>query len=226
MVFTVSKFSESKIREFASRSFGASSTKLRIKVVYNGLLPQFLQSAPGVVKKKRVVFVGNIKRHKGLGCLLEAFSLVRQKVSDGELLIIGEKKRFRTRDGGIEAQLENMGGVEFSGRVSDGALVKAVSESAALVQPSLYEGFCFPPLEALCLGTAAIVSDIPVLREIYAGFPVIFFESENPADLALKIISALRKPERPVLTESQRGKYSFAKTANLIMEGFREALNG
>ncbi len=47
----------------------------------------------------------------------------------------------------------------------------------ALIQPSLYEGFGIPPLEAMTLGTQAIISDIPVFKEIYHDFPVRFFKA-------------------------------------------------
>lgn len=48
------------------------------------------------------------------------------------------------------------------------AKVKALMEYAkALIFPSHYEGFGIPPLEALACGTMAVVSDIPVMHEIY-----------------------------------------------------------
>lgn len=65
-------------------------------------------------------------------------------------------------------------------------VVKALLQSAkALVFPSKYEGFGIPPLEALALGTPAIVSDIPVMREIY-GDSVSYIDPENP-DMSLDI---------------------------------------
>ena len=56
-----------------------------------------------------------------------------------------------------------------------------------LVQPSLYEGFGIPPLEALYLGCSVIVSDIPVFKEIYNDLPVCFFDSRNKMDLVKKL---------------------------------------
>ena len=52
-------------------------------------------------------------------------------------------------------------GVTFPGRLSDDALLKEIASAVFLVQPSFYEGFGLPPLEALWLGTRPIVSDIP-----------------------------------------------------------------
>ena len=55
--------------------------------------------------------------------------------------------------------------VRVVGRVPDADLVPLICGAAALLYPSLYEGFGLPPLEAVACGTPAVVSDIPVLRE-------------------------------------------------------------
>ncbi len=89
-----------------------------------------------------------------------------------------------------------------------------LSQAKFLVQPSLYEGFGIPPLQALYCGTKAVISDIPVFKEIYDGFPVVFFESGNSNDLCEKM-------QRTFCDESPLGeipeKYSYKKTASLIL---------
>ena len=56
-----------------------------------------------------------------------------------------------------------------------------------MVQPSLYEGFGVPPLQALYCGTKAVISDIDVFKEIYAALPVTFFKAGDVDDLARKM---------------------------------------
>jgi len=63
-----------------------------------------------------------------------------------------------------------------------------------LVQPSLYEGFGLPPLEAMVLGTPALISDILVFKEIYNDFPVTFFKTGDAIDLKNKMIELLPLP--------------------------------
>lgn len=58
------------------------------------------------------------------------------------------------------------------------SLIKLIKNATCLIQPSLYEGFGIPPLEAMSLGTPVIVSDIPVFKEIYDRYPVIYFKKE------------------------------------------------
>jgi glycosyltransferase involved in cell wall biosynthesis len=88
------------------------------------------------------------------------------------------------------------------------------------VQPSLYEGFGLPPLEAMTCGTQALISDIPVFKEIYGGFPVTFFSAGDSEDLSCKLLELLRDkpPLRITLAENLVNKYTFQKTASIILQ--------
>ena len=74
-------------------------------------------------------------------------------------------------------------------------LAKLVKEARMLLAPSLFEGLGLPPIEALAAGTPAIVSDIPVKREVFAGTPMRFHDPHDPADLARAIEELIKKPE-------------------------------
>jgi glycosyltransferase involved in cell wall biosynthesis len=56
--------------------------------------------------------------------------------------------------------------VLMAGPVSEPARVALLEGALALAYPSLYEGFGFPVLEAMSLGTPVVSSDIPVLAEV------------------------------------------------------------
>jgi len=74
-------------------------------------------------------------------------------------------------------------------------LAQLVKTSRVLLAPSLFEGLGLPPIEALAVGTPAIVSDIPVKREVFAGVPMRFHDPHDPADLAHAIAALLNDPE-------------------------------
>lgn len=74
-------------------------------------------------------------------------------------------------------------------------LAKLVKEARVLLAPSLFEGLGLPPIEALAVGTPAIVSDIPVKREVFAGTPMRFHDPHDPADLARAIEALLADQE-------------------------------
>ena len=173
-VFTVSKFSQDRISYY----FKKYSNKL--SYCYNGVESNFRNYNKEVSKGNYIVFVGNIKKHKGLKTLLEAMPLVN---NDIKLKIIGDAKNFRNGDKDIINSIDNSN-VEFTGWVSDEELLDLVANARYLVQPSSYEGFGLPPLEALYLGTQPIVSDIEVFKEVYSNMPVKFFKLNDSKDLA------------------------------------------
>lgn len=80
----------------------------------------------------------------------------------------------------------------------------------AYIMPSFYEGFGLPPLEAFALGKDVIVSDIPVMHEI--------FENEvtyiNPYEYNFDFEDILVAKNR----EKILNKYSWKKSAEKLLE--------
>jgi glycosyltransferase involved in cell wall biosynthesis len=144
------------------------------------------------------------------------------------LIIIGSKENFRSSDNSISKKIDSIGSdaVTFTGFISDEQLMDYLSSATLLVQPSLYEGFGLPPLEAMVLGTCALISDIPVFKEIYADYPVTFFHAGDTADLKGKLIELLScKPIKTLsLPKNLVEKYTFQKTANVILQNIRDFL--
>jgi glycosyltransferase involved in cell wall biosynthesis len=216
-IFTVSRFSKSRIEHHLG-------TAKPVIVTHSAIRPLFLSynaRNQGCEKNETVVFIGNIKKHKGLDCLLDAFSLARAEGLPHRLLIIGSRDNFRTADKGVLRKIDSLGplAAAFTGFISDEQLMDCLSAAALLVQPSLYEGFGLPPLEAMALGTPALVSDIPAFREIYNGFPVAFFRAADSIDLKNKMMELLfnKKPASFVLPEELLLRYTFEKTAQAVL---------
>ncbi|MDE5899569.1 MAG: glycosyltransferase family 4 protein [Treponemataceae bacterium] len=219
-VFTVSEFSAERIR-FHLRP------RAEVAVTYNAAPEWF--SAPGapaaapVKKEDFILFVGNIKKHKGLGVLLEAFAAARRAGLSSRLVIVGNAEHFRTADKAVLEQISRApdGAIEFTGRISDAKLKELYQAAKLLVQPSLYEGFGMPPLEAMTLGTRAVISDIPVFREIYRDFPAAFFKAGDAADLAEKLVSEAERAGGPIPAELP-DRYSFRRTSDIILSTIRK----
>lgn len=220
-IFTVSEFSKKRIIK-------TLHCKKPIHVAYNGV-PEFYskENAISVTKTDTIIFIGNIKKHKGLQVLIPAFTefcarLAEEGKTSPTLVIVGSKENFRTNDAEITRFLEtSVKNVEFTGFVSDEELKKRLTEARILVQPSFYEGFGFPPLQALNCGTNAIVSDIEVFKEVYADYPVTFFKCGNVTDLAEKLFNVWEE-DKPVPAFTER--YSFKRTAEAILSALAEAL--
>jgi glycosyltransferase involved in cell wall biosynthesis len=223
-IFTVSEFSKSRIEYHLG-------TAKPVIVTYSAIKPEFLEyrnKLSNIKKNKTIIFIGNIKKHKGLDYLLDAFRLARNEGLPYKLVIIGEKEKFRTADTLIFKKIDSIvhgsepDAVFFTGFISDEKLMKRLAEASLLVQPSLYEGFGLPPLEAMVLGTHALISDIPVFKEIYNEFPVTFFNAGDPENLKNKLLDMLKNTALPVLqnellSEGLLSKYTFEKTAQKIL---------
>ncbi len=220
-IFTVSEFSRTRIRE-------QLGCRKDMCVVYNGI-PAYLESPvePKPEKDGSIIYIGNIKKHKGLPVLLDAYEkfLEKRAFTHDEkpvLLVVGAQDNFRSSDDSAESTIERIneahpGSIKFTGFIRDEELKVLIAKSRVLVQPSLYEGFGIPPLQALYMGTNALISDIPVFREIYDGYPVTFFESENISDLADKMDSIWNGEKTGPDPREIPHKYSYETTARLIL---------
>ncbi len=211
-VVTVSEFSKKRI------IFHCGAYK-DIKVVYNGISSSLLQFARNGTTINRynfpyIVFVGNIKKHKGLDVLLEAFKLTKKEHSDLHLVIVGQRDNFKSVDIAIVNEFSNnRSDIHFTGHVDDHSLYNIIIDANALIQPSRYEGFGIPPLEAISLHTQPIISDIPVFREIYSKLPVIFFKKDDPEDLKCKILKFASVKQKVDVPEEFRNIYDYKVTA-------------
>lgn len=90
---------------------------------------------------------------------------------ESPLVVVG------ARDGkvALTADLDrhvNDGSIVFAGGVSSGELSWLYRRAQGLFFLTRGEGFGLPPVEALAFGGAAVVSDIPVMREVTGGHAV------------------------------------------------------
>lgn len=222
IIFTVSEFSKSRIQE-------KLKCKKQIIVTYNAVPPYITKKSDDENFQKddfSILFVGNIKKHKGLKILIDAFKKLICDIPQAKLIIVGDSQNFRTEDNEIFTEIKTLpkNSVIFTGKISDEKLKKYYEKSTVLVQPSYYEGFGMPPLEALYCKTNVIISDIPVFKEIYKNFPVTFFECGNSNDLFTKIKNCLETSENSKLNINIQDIYSFEKTFSIIKNTFKEFL--
>lgn len=198
----VSGFTKSRCEHYFPKYAG------KCYVNYIGLSEEVLNfDTSGIEKTNSIIYVGNVKPHKGLKTLIDAFHMLPKGMY--RLKIIGDKEGFLV---GMKEEDLQSDDVIFTGRLSDDQLLREIASAKFLVQPSLYEGFGLPPLEALYLGTQPIISDIPVFKEVYGDLPVIFFKTEDAKDLENVLIRAQRVSFTAISEFTQKYHYqNFAK---------------
>jgi glycosyltransferase involved in cell wall biosynthesis len=132
-----------------------------------------------------VLYVGNIKPHKNLVRLIEAYDLLRRRGFDElKLLIIGDEisKLPALRRAVHKHKLHKH--VRFLGYLPDDTLAVLYRLAQVFVFPSLYEGFGLPPLEAMACGTPVVTSNVSSLPEVTGDAAVLVdpYEVESIAD--------------------------------------------
>ena len=155
-----------------------------------------------------VLYAGNIKPHKNLVRLIEAFEgLRRDGFEDLKLLIIGDEisKWPALRHAVHKHKLHKH--VRFLGFLTDETLAALYRLAAVFVFPSLYEGFGLPPLEAMASGTPVVTSNLSSLPEVVGDAAVLV----DPYD-ALDIKEGIKR----VLTDP-------ALRAELVRKGLARA---
>ena len=215
-IFTVSNFSKERIEFYLGKNKPVIVTHSAIQTEYLN----YRAKVQYFIKNKTIIFIGNMKKNKGLVLLLKAFKEAKNDGLPHRLIIIGGSENFRTADNVVLKIINSFKSecISLYSYISNELLMKFLSEASLLIQPSLYEGFCLPPLEALMLGTPALISDIPVLKEIYSDFPVIYFKSGDPVDLKNKMMKIINNNIKISLPDNLSEKYTFDKTSSIVME--------
>jgi glycosyltransferase involved in cell wall biosynthesis len=218
----------------------------RIRRVYNAPDPEFSarSAMPGSEEQLRIMeryqinypfllYAGNIRRHKNVPRLVEAFAVMRSELAehplykDLRLVIIGDtiSQYPAVRQAVIKSRVELL--VRFLGFVPFDTLRCFYESAAAFVFPSRYEGFGLPPLEAMACGTPVVTSNVSSLPEV-VGDAAVLVNPENVFDIARGIREVLLDDalrERLIRRGfEQAARFSWERTAREVLEIYLEAV--
>jgi glycosyltransferase involved in cell wall biosynthesis len=162
----------------------------KVSVVYHGVeKDSFISLPPHPLETKYFLYVGSRAAYKNFDLVLQVFSNYGQDLEDCQLLVFGggafslaEKRRI------YELNLEDRVRIESG---PDSLLANRYQNAVALIYPSLYEGFGFPPLEAMQYQCPAIVSNASCLPEISGDAALLFdpFSQAALADAMIKVMN-------------------------------------
>ncbi|MGH9257348.1 MAG: glycosyltransferase family 4 protein [Vicinamibacterales bacterium] len=174
------------------------------------------QAAAGVKETSKVVLqVATKGRYKNTPVLLQAFAQLRARVADVVLLRIGAP--LHPDEASLADRLGVLDSITHLGTVSDDqTLAEWYNAADVLVFPSLWEGFGWPPLEAMACGTPVVASDIPAIREVVGDAGILV----SPADPSAVAVAVERVLTDTALSQSLRtrgleraARFTWANTA-------------
>ncbi len=181
-----------------------------------------------------VLYVGNVKPHKNLSRLIEAFAVVRNDLRDHPryhrilLFIIGDElaRHSDLRRAVLKSRMQPH--VRFLGFVPPQTLKAFYACAEAFVFPSLYEGFGLPPLEAMAHGTPVVASNVSALPEV-VGEAALLVNPENVFDISRALRQVLVDDElRHRLAElgrQQVARFSWEDSVRRVLDVYEEILH-
>lgn len=184
-----------------------------INVIHNGLPDIFFKFKRGANPKPfpYIMYTGNFKPHKNLDVLFNAFGSITERFPSLRLVLagveMGRELLSSTGKYGISDK------VTATGYIPVEELINLLDFSELFVFPSLYEGFGFPPLEAMSRKKATISTRCGSLNEVL-GDGVLYFDPDSPDELAFKIEKLLSD----TILRSEYEEKGYLRSAEFTME--------
>ena len=200
----------------------------KITHIYPGISPDFVKvenwERLNQIKEKYslpehfIFYLGTLEPRKNIISLINSFENLKQRTDlPHELVLAGslgyksEKifKKIKT------SPLANQ--IKYIGYAADTEKPALYTLAGLFVYPSFYEGFGFPPVEAICCGTPTIASHTGSLSEVLGDYAPILVNPYNENELTTAMEKLIKSPElKNYFLESSvkiRAQYSWDKTA-------------
>jgi glycosyltransferase involved in cell wall biosynthesis len=193
----------------------------RVAVIPVALGREFAPATPTAGQRERyglgaryALYVGNFLPHKNLPRLLRAWAALPLPLrATHRLVLAGGDRAGRPALAALAASLGLDGAVVFAGLVADEDLPAVYGGAAALVQPSLEEGFGLPALEAMACGTPVIAARRGALPEVVGDAGVLVDPEDETA-----VAAALARVLGDEGTRAALGRRGLARAAGFGAE--------
>lgn len=211
----------------------------KIEVIYSGISQDMRRPSEEELSKFRakhnlpdkfILFLGKLEPRKNIAGLIRAFDVIKSKRSfpDLKLVIVGSKGWLYDD---IFKEIGNHGyrdDIVLKSFIPDNERKFYYSLAQVFVYPSLFEGFGFPPLEAMACGTPVIVSNGSSLPEIVGNAGLLMKPNniDEIADLVSLILTDVKLKDRMVSIGHARSSFfnwdkTAQKTLNCLLNSTR-----
>lgn len=193
MIITDSEASRTDILKHLRMTAGRTD---RVRVAHCGVGADYTPAPAGRPPStpRTVLYVGRADPYKNLATLIHAFTRARRDLPDPvRLRIVGADDPRYPEPRALARQLGVDEWIEWTGYLSDSAMVQAYRDASVLVHPSRYEGFGLQVIEAMASGLPVICSRGGSLPEV-AGEAALLHEANDVPGFAESIRRVLSDP--------------------------------
>jgi glycosyltransferase involved in cell wall biosynthesis len=206
----------------------------RVRVVPSGLDPAPAGDAAAGRRvagaDRYVLALGTIEPRKGFPALVAAFDDVAA-LDDGLVLVIAGPDGWGAAglDDAISTSL-HAGRIRRLGWVDAGVRADLLAGAAVLAAPSVYEGFGYPPLEAMAVGTPVVATAVGSLPEVLGDAAMLVPAGDRVA-LAGALAAVVHDVDGLATNLRRRGparaaSFGWDACAAGLLELYRDALAG
>jgi glycosyltransferase involved in cell wall biosynthesis len=214
--------------EFAADEVSALLGVRRVWVVPNGVSPEVATATPisstelaeNGIHGPFVLHAGGATRRKNLDALARAWTSVAARCPDVHLVLCGPPHPRRRQ---LFVQAER---VHSLGYLRPATVARFMRAAAAVVVPSLYEGFGLPALEGMAAGVPVVAAETGALPEVCGGAALLVPATAGGiADGLLEVLEDGGRAARLCrLGPARAARFSWARTADETLAVYDEAV--
>jgi len=183
--------------------------------------------SPATVDLKPTVFhVGHNGHYKNRAGVIRVFARIRAQTA-ARLVMAGPPPTAALRDLVKAQQVE--GDVVFVENPDDAQLFRLYQDAAVFLFPSIYEGFGWPPLEAMALGCPVVCSTAASLPEVVgdAALSAPVGDEDELARLCLAVLNDRNLADSLITKGRERAsEFTVERMGEQLVEVYRRVMEG
>lgn len=199
----------------------------KISVLHNWVGPEFTNIERNASKSRVLeiheklglpdpywLYIGGYDYRKNIEFMIQAYAKAREEAVLPPLVLAGTIPKDLSKPycdvlGALRDTALSSKEVLMPGRIEEVDLPFLYAGASLVIYPSLYEGFGYPAIEAMAVGTPVLVSDSSSLPEV-ARRPECRFDPSDKKRLIQKLLAAAHTPERFCATLPEEFTEAFA----------------
>lgn len=212
----------------------------KVSVIFNGVNPDFgnpssldpkALRAQFKLSKPYFLYTGVWRDHKNIVGLLKAFHALNIESEHRYQLVITGRPNPNYPE--VPETVETLGmenEVRLTGLVEDEELKALYQQALAYVFPSFYEGFGFPPLEAMLCGIPVAASNTSSIPEICGSGNAVFFDPYNIEEMktAMRAVATDQELRRKLIERGAKHArlFHWDAMASSVLDVYNGILRG